>query len=129
MWSARHPWRTIAAWVAAVVVAGVAIGALLGGALTTEGNPTNNPQSERAKDALSAAFPPTVGAAVTDIVVVRSPQYTVDAPQFRAVVRALAARVRGADGVESVRSFLDADDPSLVSKDRHATMMPFAAAS
>jgi uncharacterized membrane protein YdfJ with MMPL/SSD domain len=127
--SARHPWRTIGAWLAAVVVAVVAIGALLGGALTTEGNPTKNPQSERADDALSAAFPPTVGAAVTDIVVVRSPRYTVDAPQFQALARGLASRVRRAGGVESVRSYLDARDPSLVSKDRHATMVLFAASS
>src|SRR4029077_2006151 len=69
---ARHPWRTIAAWIALVVLAVVAIGALLGGALTTEGNPTNDPQSQRAEDALAAAFPPTVGAAVTDVIVVRS---------------------------------------------------------
>src|SRR5215510_12337527 len=41
--SGRHPWRTIVAWVAAVVVATVAISSLLGGALTTEGNPTNDP--------------------------------------------------------------------------------------
>ena len=50
MMSARHPWRTIGAWIAAVVVAVVAIGTLLGGALTTEGNPTNNPQSQRADE-------------------------------------------------------------------------------
>ncbi len=31
--SARRPWRAIGAWVAAMVVAVVAIGALLGGAL------------------------------------------------------------------------------------------------
>src|SRR5262249_17768296 len=107
----------------------VAIGGLLGGALTTQGNPTNNPQSERAKDALSAAFPPTEGATITDIVVVRSPRYMVDAPQFRSLVRALATQVRSADGVESVRSYTDGRDPSLVSKDRHATLVQFAAAS
>jgi putative drug exporter of the RND superfamily len=127
--SARHPWRTVGGWLAAVVAAVVAIGALLGGALTTEGNPTNNPQSQRAGDVLSAAFPATAGAAVTDIVVVRSPRYTVDAPQFRALVRGLAAQVRRADGVESVRSYLAARDPSLISRDRHATMVQFAAAS
>src|SRR5215471_11121535 len=128
-WSARHPWRTVGAWLAAVVLAVVAIGALLGGALTTQGTPTNNPQSERAHHALSAAFPPTAGAAVTDIVVVRSPRYNVDAPQFRALVRGLAAQVRRAGGVASVRSYLTARDPSLISRDRHATMVQFAAAS
>jgi putative drug exporter of the RND superfamily len=127
--SARHPWRTIGVWVAAVVVAVVAIVALLGGALTTEGHPTNNPQSERADDAISAAFPETAGAAITDIVVVRSARFTVDAPQFKSLVRTLASQVRRADGVESVRSYTDARDPSLVSKDRHAALVQFAAAS
>jgi uncharacterized membrane protein YdfJ with MMPL/SSD domain len=39
--SARHPWRMIGVWVAAVVLGFAAIMTLLGGALTTEGNPTN----------------------------------------------------------------------------------------
>ncbi len=46
--SARHPWRTISAWGTVFVAAIVAIVALLGGSLTTEGAPTNNPESERA---------------------------------------------------------------------------------
>jgi uncharacterized membrane protein YdfJ with MMPL/SSD domain len=128
MMSARHPWRTIAAWVGLVVAGVVAIGALLGGALTTEGKPTNNPQSQRAKDVLSAAFPPTGRAAVTDIVVVRSQRYTVDVPQFRALVSGVAADVRRA-GVTGVRTYLDARDPSLVAGDRHAAMVQFSKAS
>jgi uncharacterized membrane protein YdfJ with MMPL/SSD domain len=123
---ARRPWRAIGVWIAAVVVAIVLIGALLGGALTTEGKPTNNPQSERAKDARDAAFPAASGAGITDIVLVRSPRYAVGAPQFRMFVRKLAGEVRGADGVESVRTYLGTRDPSLVSKDRHAAMVQFA---
>ena len=69
-----------------------------------------------------------MGAAVTDIVVVRSPQYTVDAPQFRALVRGIAADVRLA-GVASVRTYLDAPDQSLVTRDRHATIVQFSEAS
>jgi uncharacterized membrane protein YdfJ with MMPL/SSD domain len=128
MMSARHPWRTIAAWIAVVLAGAVAVGSLLGGALTTEGNPTNNPESTRAADVLDEAFPPSTGAAVTDIVVVRSPRYTVDAPQFRALVRGLASDVRKA-GVESVRTYLDSRDPSLVTRDRHATIIQFSEAS
>jgi uncharacterized membrane protein YdfJ with MMPL/SSD domain len=128
MMSARHPWRTIAAWIVLVVVGVVSIGALLGGALTTEGNPTNNPQSQRAKEALSVAFPPTGSAAVTDIVIVRSSRYTVDAPQFEALVGRLASDVRLA-GVAGVRTYLDRRDPSLVTRDRHATMLQFSKAS
>jgi putative drug exporter of the RND superfamily len=124
--SARHPWRAIGGWVAAVVVGIVAIGALLGGALTTEGNPTNNPQSQRAKDAREAAFSANSAAAITDVVVVHSARYTVDAPQFRSRVSALAAEVRRAKKVASVRTYLQEHDASLVSKDRHATLIQFA---
>ena len=123
---ARNPWRAIGAWVAAMVVAVVAIGALLGGALTTEGNPTNNPQSQRAKDVREAAFSVTATAAMTDVVVVRAQRYTVEAPQFRVFVNELAGEVRDAKNVESVRAYPQAHDPSLVSKDRHATMVQFA---
>jgi RND superfamily putative drug exporter len=126
--SARHPWRTIGAWAVLVVLGVVAIGGLLGGALTTEGNPTNNPQSQRAKDVVNDSFPASVGAAITDIVVVRSPHYTVDEPQFQALVLGLASDVRAA-GVRSVRTYLNARDPSLVTKDRHATMVQFSEAS
>jgi uncharacterized membrane protein YdfJ with MMPL/SSD domain len=124
--SARHPWRTIGAWIAAFVIAIVAIGALLGGALTTEGKPTNNPQSQRAKDVRKAEFPASSAAAVTDLVIVHSPRYTVDAPQFRSLVRTLAGEVRQAKKVKSARSYVDTRDPSLVSKDRHTTMVQFA---
>jgi uncharacterized membrane protein YdfJ with MMPL/SSD domain len=123
---ARRPRRAIGAWVAAVVVAIVLIATLLGGALTTEGKPTNNPQSERAKEARDAAFPAASGAGITDIVLVRSTRYDVDAPQFHAFVRKLAGEVRDAEGVESVRTYLGTHDPSLVSKDRHSVMVQLA---
>jgi RND superfamily putative drug exporter len=128
MMSARQPWRTLAAWVGLVVLGVVAIGALLGGALTTERHPTNNPQSQRAKGVLSAAFPPTGNAAVTDIVVVRSSRYTFDAPEFKVLVGGLASDVRRA-GVASVRTYLDRRDRSLVTRDRRATMVRFSKAS
>jgi putative drug exporter of the RND superfamily len=109
-----------------MLVALVAIAALLGGALTTEGNPTNHPQSQRAKDLREAAFPAASSAAITDIVVLRSSLYTVDEPRFRTFVRTLAGEVHRAKGVKSVRTYFGARDPSLVSKDRHATMVQFA---
>jgi uncharacterized membrane protein YdfJ with MMPL/SSD domain len=120
--SARHPWRTIGAWIAVFVLAIVAIVALLGGSLTTEGAPTNNPESERALDARERAFPPD--RETTDIVIVRSEEHTVDASAFAAFVRGL---VEGdTPGLAGARTYLDDPNGSLVSGDRHATIVPIA---
>jgi putative drug exporter of the RND superfamily len=123
--SARHPWRTIGAWIGAFVLAVVAIVALLGGSLTTEGAPTNNPESERALDAQERAFPPAPGTTVTDVVVVRSERYTVDAPQFERFVRALVDD-SGTTAPSRASTYLTDDSGSLVSEDRHATIVPIA---
>jgi RND superfamily putative drug exporter len=109
-----------------MLIAFVAIGTLLGGALTTEGNPTNNPQSQRAKDVREAAFPAASSAGITDIVDIRSSRYTVDSARFRTVVRRLAGEVSDAEDVKGVRTYLTTRDPSLVSKNRHATMLQLA---
>src|SRR5918994_7084149 len=85
--SAAHPWRVLGAWTAVVLLAVVVIVTLLGGSLTTEGQPTNNPESERAEDAKLAAFPPDPSTSVSDIVVIRSEEYTVDSQEFKAFVK------------------------------------------
>jgi uncharacterized membrane protein YdfJ with MMPL/SSD domain len=114
--SARHPWRTIAAWLATTVVAIVAIGALLGGALTSEGRPTNNPESLRALDVKEEAFPPSV----SDVVVIRSERYTTSDPEFRGFVEDLTAELGAVEGVASARS------TPAASRDRHATIVELA---
>ena len=119
--SARHPWRAIGAWLFVTVLAVVAIVLLLGGSLTTEGAPTNNPESERADDAQFAAFPPDREQAVSDIVVIRSDQYTVQTPRFQAFVREL---VDDSEALGRARTYLAGGGDSLVSRDRHATMIP-----
>lgn len=124
--SARHPWRTIVAWIVVLVLAVVALGGLLPGALTTEGKPTNNPQSERAIDVLGGAFPPDPSKSVTDIVIVRSDRHTVESPQFRTFVARLVADGRATGVVSSARTYLSTRDPSLVSRDRHATIIPIS---
>src|SRR5213593_3325815 len=92
--AARHPWRTVGAWAGALVIAFTLIALLLGGRLTTDGAPTNNPDSKRAKDVIATAFPSYAQRETTDIVVVRSARYSVDAPQFRAFVLALVRQGR-----------------------------------
>jgi RND superfamily putative drug exporter len=123
--SARHPWRSVGTWIAVTCLAVVAIGALLGGSLTTEGKPTNNPESERALDARERAFPPDRRTTVTDIVVVRSDRYTVDSPQFESFLQGL---VNGSDtsALTRARTYLTDTSSSLISNDRHATIVPIA---
>jgi len=119
---ARHPRRTLVWWGVAALVALVAIATLLGGALTTDSNPTNNPQSLRARDVLDKALPANAQASTTDLVVIRSTRYVVDAPQYRTFVGQLAAEVGRAKGVVSVHTYLTGDG-SLVSQDRHAALI------
>jgi putative drug exporter of the RND superfamily len=126
--SARHPWRTIGAWIAVVVLAIAAIVTLLGGSLTTEGAPTNNPESERADEALFRALPPDPGTAVSDIVVIRSDEHTVDSAEFEAYVRDFVADDEIA-ALGRARTYLDDGAAGLVSEDGHATILPIALTS
>jgi putative drug exporter of the RND superfamily len=119
--SARHPWRAIAAWSATAVLGFGAVGALLGGALTTEGQPTNNPESERALDVRDEAFP---GRAVTtDAVVISSDRYTADSPQFRRFGVQLEGDLRQVDGV-AVDAGRGSEGSLVVSRDGHAVLVP-----
>ncbi len=121
--SALHPWRAIGAWIAGVVLAGAAI-TLLMGDLTSEGHPTNNPESQRAEAALSRAFPPKPNAIVTDIVVVRSERHRVVDPVFRAFVSRLVQKGRRTNAIGGFQSYYSTHDRSLVSRDGHALAVP-----
>jgi RND superfamily putative drug exporter len=124
--SSRHPRRTLAVWAAAALLALVAIVSLLSGSLASKGNPTNTPESQQALNLELRAFPASAPSATTDLIVVDSQRYTVNSPQFRALVGQLAAQVRADKGVASVHSYLDARGASLVSPNRHAALLAIA---
>jgi uncharacterized membrane protein YdfJ with MMPL/SSD domain len=118
----RHPGRTLAAW--GVVLAGsIAALALVLTGFTTEATGTNHPDSERAADRVLAAFPADPQRTVTDVVVVRSTRFTVDDEDFRKFVEGLVRLGRETDAVPSALTYFDTDDGSLVSADRHATLV------
>jgi putative drug exporter of the RND superfamily len=119
----RHPWRTIGAWIGAVVLAIAAL-ALLFGSLTTNGHPTNDPESQRADEMIGRSFPPDPSRATSDLVVVSSLRFTVNSPQFRAFVVRLAAAGRATGGVENARIYYETRDSAQVSRDRHALLIP-----
>jgi uncharacterized membrane protein YdfJ with MMPL/SSD domain len=113
--AARHPWRTIAAWLATIAVAFVAIVAFLGDGLSTEAHLTNDPESERAWDLIGAHFP--ASEFTTEIAVVRHDELTVADPAFQARLDELTDAAFETGAVER------ADQPQ-VSPDRRAVLIP-----
>jgi len=120
--ASRHPWRTITAWLLVLVVSFGLIVVFLGDALTSESDVTNNPESKQASDLLFDRLQHEPEP--SEIVVVRSDRYTVDDPEFEAKAQSLFERGRGADVVADAQSFFTSGDDSLVSEDRHATVIP-----
>ena len=123
---ARHPWRTVAAWIGAIVVAVVLVGGLLGDNLTSEGKVTNDPESLRAYALQSERFPQQEG--FDELVIVRSETLRVEDEPFRAKVEELATAVQATEATESASTYYATDDRSLVSPDGHATMIPISLA-
>ena len=120
--SARHPWRTIAAWLIALVLAFGAIVTLL--EFTSEAEITANPESEQAYDLLAERVPPgPPEEEVSEVIVVRSSSgLTVDDPRFRRKVTELAAELERPDRVVT-RNFYETQDRMLVSPDRRAALI------
>ena len=114
--SARHPWRAVGAWIGVVVAAFVCIGALLGGGLTTDGAPTNDPDSKRAESIVDRSFPPGERRETTDVLVVRSTTHSTADPRFRTFVSGLVRQVRAQPGVANVL-------PPQPSRDGHAALV------
>jgi putative drug exporter of the RND superfamily len=105
--AARHPWRTIAFWIAAVVVSIVLIVLFLGDALSGEAEQLNNPESQQAYDLIEERVPPTPGDFTTDVVLIRATSLAPSDPRFRAKVRDVMNRLRETPGVAEV-----ADEPT-----------------
>jgi RND superfamily putative drug exporter len=118
----RHAGRTLLVWGLVLLGSIAALMFVLTG-FTTEASGTNNPESERASNRLETAFPPDPQRAVTDLVVVHAVHETVDDSAFRSFVNGLTRTVGGINGVRSAVSYVDSADRSLISPDRHATLV------
>jgi putative drug exporter of the RND superfamily len=116
-----HPWRTIGAWIGAIVLAVAAAAVFLPGNLTSTGHVTGNPESKQAEDLVYGHFPPDPNAA-DELVVVRSPTHTVDDPRFKEFMKSLYNQATPTGVVYRARSYLDSAGP-LVSADRHAALI------
>ena len=119
---AVHHWRAITVWAVLFVAGLVSIGALLSSGLTTQARMTADVESQVGFDLLDQRLPSgeVFGA---DAVVVRSERLTVGQPGYRAFVERLATDLRGIRDVALVTTTYEADEPTLVSRDRHATLL------
>ena len=120
--SARHPWRTIAAWMVTLVLAFGAIVTML--EFTSEAEITAKPESEQAYDLLAERVPPgPPEEEVSEVIVVRSSSgLTVADPRFRRKVTELAAEIELPDRVVT-QDFYDTRNRMLVSPDRRAALI------
>jgi putative drug exporter of the RND superfamily len=120
--SARHPWRVIGAWVAGLLAAGLSVAALMGGALTMDDDFTNNPESKRAEALIERSFHGGQAELEADeAVVIHSATHTLDDAAFRRHVTRVQRDLRSREGVRILSS--PEDDQSLVSDDRHTTVI------
>jgi putative drug exporter of the RND superfamily len=122
--ASRHPWRTLTLWAVLILAAGFASSAFLAGALTTRADFTSRPDSVRARDLVEQRL--RGPERDTELVIVRSASRSVDDPAFRARVAGLQRDIAalGTGVVQRVGSLYQLQDPSLVSRDRHATLLP-----
>jgi putative drug exporter of the RND superfamily len=119
--AARHPWCTLAVWVAALITAVILSAQILGDALTTDTDFTNEPEAKRAAALLEERLRgPSDG---TEFVVVAASVPVTD-PAYRAYVEDLETELAalGPDIVRDVGSYLTQEGP--VSETGRSTLLP-----
>jgi RND superfamily putative drug exporter len=126
--SAKRPWPTILFWVALVVLAGFLTMRFLGDALTTDADLTTNPESKQARHLIEDRL--RGPQRDNEVVIVQSESATVDDPAFRTYVEGLYSDITdlGPDVIAQGRTYYQTDDESMVSDDRHITILEFAMA-
>jgi uncharacterized membrane protein YdfJ with MMPL/SSD domain len=120
----RHPWRTIGSWVVALVLAFACIAVLLPGNLTSEGGAAGNPEFRQAERTEATSFPFNPRLNFSDLILISSSRYTVDQPAFRSFVDALGRQAEATRKIHDAQLYYQTHDRTLVSRDRHALMVP-----
>ncbi|MEE9247891.1 MAG: MMPL family transporter, partial [Dehalococcoidia bacterium] len=127
--SSRHPWKVLVAWIVVFVLAGVLIANLLGDALTTQTEFTNNPEAKRGFDLLEERLRGPRKA--NEIVIVQAESATVNSSAaFQELVESIHGQIMalGSDVILSGRTFYQTNDHSLVSADGRVTIIPLVMA-
>ena len=119
---ARHPWRTLAAWLVVLCLSLASTALLLGSGLSVEGEIKTEPESLTGANLLDDRFPARDD--VTDLVVVRSETGKVTDPAFRDTVAGLRDDIAAAEGVQDVGDPFGPRAEGLVSADGAAVLVP-----
>ncbi len=114
--AANHPWRTVGAWVVAILLAFGVVATSLGDVLTSDATLTNNPASYRAYALMAQRLPPDPNY-VSEVVVVRARSAQADT----AGVKAYATRVANDLGATGDVTIVEA--PAAVSRDGKAALI------
>jgi putative drug exporter of the RND superfamily len=123
--SATHPWRAVGVWLTIIVVAVLSVSSLLGSGLTSEMKQHGRqPDSTIAQRLIEDRM--TGPQKMSEFVIVRSAAHTTKDAAFRAYVTGLAGEIGGLgrDVVESVATYYQTKDATLVSRDGHSTLIP-----
>jgi RND superfamily putative drug exporter len=124
---ARRRWWVVGGWAAAIVLAIFAVITLLGGALVTDAEFTNAPESMVAYNLMNDRLGTADSKTLDEMIIVRSDTLTVDDPAFAAEVNKVYTDLMamGPDAVLGGVTYYMVQDASLVSADRHSTLIPF----
>lgn len=119
----RNPWKTVTVWIIVFLLAAIVAG-LFPAEMTTDANFTNNPDSKVADELIEERLDGTPRP--DELVVVKSNGATIDSPEFQEFVTDLQADLAALPGgfVGQVLSYYDTQDPSLVSDDQQAMILP-----
>ena len=124
---ARRPWVTIGIWAAVLALAVVFNFTMLGDALVTEVEPTNNPESSEALDIMNERLGIAEYEDLDETIIIRSSTLTVDDAEFQSHVEQLYNDMMalGPDVFISGFTYYMTLEPSMVSADRHSTFIAF----
>ncbi len=124
----QRPWLTIGIWSLVIILSIGFIALFLADALTSEVQFSNNPDSKQAETLLEERMYEEFKA--NEIVIVQSETLEVDDQEFQLLVEQLQIEIAtlGSDVIESVINYYLINDESLVSPDRHTTIMPLVMA-
>jgi RND superfamily putative drug exporter len=115
--SAQHPWLTLGFWVLLIIAGAVGASQLK----FNEKQTISGTESTEVQNTLEGLRGPDP---LSENVIVVAKTATVGDPQYDAFVANLVTQLKGLSGVTSVTSYLGTNDASLISKDRHETVIP-----